>query len=149
MAQVSTPVTPSFVVGTRFCYRPKKGVFNPIDYRIPRGFKVGFSQTSLVIHVRFVARVAADNHRSVYEFSLGRATGPNCRGSASVSATTITPIHAGQHVVLQDNESPCPGRYEGLVTYQPNGGPGNDTLNWDAPIRDHSTIVGRSTFVVR
>ena len=52
MAQVSTPVTPSFVVGTRFCYRPKKGVFNPIDYpcdhRIPRGLG-RVSQTSLVI----------------------------------------------------------------------------------------------------
>ncbi|HWE11950.1 MAG TPA: sigma factor [Solirubrobacteraceae bacterium] len=35
------------------------------------------------------------------------------------------------------------------ITYQLNGGPGRDTLFWADPIRDHSTIVGRFTFVVR
>jgi hypothetical protein len=156
-AQVSTTVTPSFVIGTRFCYRPEKGLFNPIDYPcehgIPPGFKLGLTgQRTVVIHLNFVARLAADNHHSVYEFSLGRASGRTCSGSAlggGVAATTMVPIRAGQHVVLQDFEPPCPGTYEGLVTYQPNGGPGNDTLFWRAPIHDGSTLVGRFSFVVR
>ncbi|MGI8559665.1 MAG: hypothetical protein ACR2ND_15415 [Solirubrobacteraceae bacterium] len=154
-AQVATSVTPSFVVGTRFCYRPEKGVFNPIDIpcdrQVPAGYKIGMSgQRTLLVHLSFVAPLAADNHHSVYEWSLGRATGPTCSGSGGgVSATTMVPIRAGEHVVLQDNEQPCPGTYEGLVTYQPNGYPGHDSLYWRSPIHDHSTIVGRFTFVLR
>ena len=147
-------MTPSFVIGTRFCYRPHKGVFNPIDYPCehgtPPGFKPGASgQRTLVIHLSFVARLAADNQHSVYEWSLGRANGPNCFGSGSGMSATTAPIPAGQHVILQEKQQPCPGTYKGLVTYQPNGYPGHDTLYWAAPIRDHSTIVGRFTFVVR
>lgn len=154
-AQVSTTVTPSFVIGTRFCYRPTKHVFVPIVYpcerSIPPGDKVGQAgQRTLLIHLNFVARLAADNHHSVYEFSLGRASGPQCSVSGGgVAATTMVPIRAGQHVVVQDNEAPCPGTYDGLVTYQPNGGPGRDSLYWKSPIHDHSIIVGRFTFVVR
>jgi len=154
-AQLATTVTPSFTTATRFCYRPQKGVFLPnkvpCDHAIPPGYKVGMSgQRTLLIHLSFVAPFAADNHRSVYEFSLGRASGPSCPGSGGgVSATTMLPIRAGQHVVLQDNQQPCAGTYQGLITYQPNGGPGNDTLYWASAIHDHSTLVGRFTFVVR
>jgi hypothetical protein len=153
--QVRAAVTPSFVVGTRFCYRPQRHVFNPIDvpceHGVPPGFRPGLNgQRTLLIHLRFVARLAADNHHSVYEWSLGRASGPACSGSGGgVSATTMVPIRADRRVVLQDNEQPCPGAYEGVITYQPNGYPGRDTVFWASPIRDGSTIVGRFRFVVR
>ena len=154
-AQVSATVTPSYVIGSRFCYRPHKGVLNtvdiPCDHGIPRGYKIGMNgQRTMVIHLSFLARVAATNVHSVYEWSLGRASGPHCQGSGGgVSATTMVPIRAGQHVVLEDNEAPCRGTYLGLVTYQPNGGPGSDTVDWQAPIRDGSILVGRFRFVVR
>ena len=154
-AQVRSTVTPSFAITNRVCYRPKKGVNIPFDIpcqaRIPTGYKVGYTQPTLLIDMRFIARLAADNHHSVYEWSLGRVSGPDCRAGGlggGVAATTMTPIRAGQHVALQDNESPCPGTYKGVVTYQPDGAPGHDTLIWDAPIHDHSILVGRFSFVV-
>ncbi|MGO9972452.1 MAG: hypothetical protein ACLP01_06515 [Solirubrobacteraceae bacterium] len=155
-AEVRATVTPSFVIGTRFCYRPKEDVFIPIvdpcAHGIPPGYKLGQTgPRTLLIRLSFFARLTADDHHSVYEFSLGRASGPSCSSGpigGGVAATTMVPIRAGQHVILQDNESPCPATYQGLVTYQPNGGPGNDTLYWQSPIHDHS-IVGRFTFVVK
>jgi hypothetical protein len=105
---------------------------------------------SLLINITFTAPLAATNQHSVYEWSLGRSAGPSCAvGGGDTSATTMTPIRAGQHVMLQDTESPCPGTYNGLVTYQPNGWPGHDTLFWRAPIHDGSVLVGRFTFLVR
>jgi hypothetical protein len=152
-AQVRSTVIPSFAITNRVCYRPKKGVNIPFDIpcqdRIPAGYKVGYTQPTLLIDMRFIARLAADNHHSVYEWSVGRVSGPTCRGGGGgVAATTMTAIRAGQHVALQDNDSPCSGTYKGIVTYQPSGAPGRDTLIWDAPIHDHSVLVGRFSFVV-
>ena len=60
----------------------------------------------------------------------------------------MLPIRAGQRVTIQDSQEVCPGTYTGLVTYQPNGGPGRDTLNSTSPIRDHSILVGRFRYVL-
>lgn len=153
-AQVRTTVRPSFAIGKRLCYRPEKGDPNQFwiicNHGIPRGYRrAAPGPRTLLIDLRFTARVAANNRHSVYEFSLGRATGPKCQGPANVSGTTMNRIHVSEHVVIQDFESPCPGTYRGLITYQPNGGPGRDALNWERPIRDHSKLVGRFRFVVR
>ena len=51
---------------------------------------------SLLITVTFRARVAADNHHQVYEFSVGRVSGPGCaNGGGGVSSTSMIPIHDG------------------------------------------------------
>jgi hypothetical protein len=60
----------------------------------------------------------------------------------------MLPIRAGQRVTIQDDQEVCPGTYTGLLTYQPNGGPGRDTLDWSSPIRDHSIPVGRFRYVL-
>ena len=61
----------------------------------------------------------------------------------------MLPIRAGQRVMIQDTQEVCPGTYTGLVTYQPNGWPGHDTLDFACPIHDHSILVGRFKFVLR
>jgi hypothetical protein len=63
--------------------------------------------------------------------------------ASSSSATTTVPIRAGQRVVLQQFESRCRGSYSGLVTFQPDGWPGHDTLSPIGSIRDGSLLVGR------
>jgi len=82
---------------------------------VPPGYRAGPSgPPTLLISVTFTARVAADNHHQVYEFSLGRANGPGCAsGGGGVSGTSMIPIRVGQLVRLQDQESPCSGSYEG------------------------------------
>jgi hypothetical protein len=105
---------------------------------------------TLLITVTFNARVAADNHHQVYEFSVGRVSGPGCAsGGGGVSGTSMIPIHHGQLVRFQDQESPCLGTYQGVITYQPDGGDGRDTLLWDTPIHDGSVLVGRFGFTLR
>lgn len=152
-SQVAAPLTVHHYVANRFCYRSEKHVLIPpeipCDHGVPRGYTIGNTNRSLLIDISFTAPLAATNQHSVYEWSLGLARSPSCAVGGGMSATTMSPIRAGQHVVLQNYESPCPGTYNGLVTYQPNGWPGHDTLGWQAPIRDHSTVVGRFTFVVR
>lgn len=59
----------------------------------------------------------------------------------------MIPIRVGQLVRFQDQEYPCSGTFEGVITYQPDGGDGRDTLLWDSPIRDGSVLVGRFHFV--
>jgi hypothetical protein len=65
----------------------------------------------------------------------------------------MSPIHAGQHVVLQTFASRCRGHYKGLVTYQPNGWPGHDSLPLTGTssniARDGSVVVGRFSVTVR
>ncbi len=61
----------------------------------------------------------------------------------------MLPIRAGQRVTIQDDQEVCPGTYTGLVTYQPNGGPGQDNLGPSRPIRDHSILVGRFKYVLK
>ena len=143
------------VVTARICYKPTAPPGSndrPCGHRIPRGYRLqeGPAQRTLLISLQFIAPLAADNHQRVYEWSLGRASGPHCAvGGGGVSATTMTPIRKGAHVLLQDQESPCPGTYTGLITWTPDGHPGNDRLTWDTPIRDGSLLVGRFRFTVR
>ncbi len=76
--------------------------------------------------MRFVARLAADKRTaSTNKHSNVPADRIAASEGGGVATTTMTPIRPGQHVVLQDNEYPCPG------TYQPNGAPGRDTLLLD------------------
>lgn len=103
----------------------------------------------LLIDIGFTGRLAATNGHSGYKWSLtGSPDDPACPGGGGgVDATTMTPIRAGQRVVVQTYESTC--AYTGLVTYQPNGWPGRDTLHAGAPIRDGSVLVGRFSVTVR
>ena len=78
--------------------------------------------------------------------SLANAT---ASGGGGVSGTSMIPIRVGQLVRFQDQESPCLGTYQGVITYQPDGGDGRDTLSWDTPIHDGSVLVGRLRFTVR
>lgn len=139
----------------RYCYKPVRstGFLIPCDHGIPHGYQPASwaSRSRALVDISFTARLAADDHHSVYEWSLGRSSGPaSCTlNTYGTSATTMSPIRAGQHVTLQDDWEVCRGTYTGLVTYQPNGYPGRDTLDWSHPIHDHSTIVGRFTYVVR
>jgi len=105
----------------------------------------------VLVDIAFTARLAATNVHTVYEWSVGQSSGPaNCTvNTGGFAATTMTPIRAGQHVVLQTFEGPCRGTYTGVISYQPNGGPGRDTLLFDKPIHDGSTLVGRFSFIVR
>jgi hypothetical protein len=155
-AQVAAPMTIHKFTAKHYCYKPLAfGSFQiPCDHGIPHGYKPdtpGASPSIALVDISFTARLAADNHRSVYEFSYGRATGPaNCTlNTGGTSATTMLPIQAGQRVTIQDDQEVCPGTYTGVVTYQPNGGPGRDTLNWSWPVRDHSILVGRFSYVLR
>jgi hypothetical protein len=52
-------------------------------------------------------------------------------------------------VVIQTFTGSCAARYTGLVTYQPNGWPGHDTLSAAVPIHDGSVLVGRFSFDVK
>jgi hypothetical protein len=61
----------------------------------------------------------------------------------------MTPIHKGQHVLIQDQEYRCPGVYRGLITWTPTRHPGNDRLFWKDPITDGSLIVDRFQMDVR
>ena len=153
-AQVAAPVSVvTFPPGKRICYRTYHEETIPCDLCIPRGYKLAVSGLGgqRLVEISFTARLAATNQHSVYEWAL---SGQNCSGTGSgTSATTMTPIRAGQHVVLRTTVAPCRGRYTGLVTYQPNGWPGHDTLSaphdfTSQPI-DGSTVVGRFSFVVR
>jgi hypothetical protein len=155
-AQVAAPMTVRTFTAKHYCYKPLAfGSFEiPCDHGIPHGYKPasqGASPHIVLVDISFTARLAADNHRSVYEFSYGRATGPaNCTiNTGGTDATTMLPIRAGQRVTIQDDQELCPGTYTGLVTYQPNGGPGRDTLSSSSPIRDHSILVGRFRYVLR
>ena len=69
--------------------------------------------------------------------------------TGGTSGTTMLPIRAGQRLTLQDTQEVCPGTYEGVISYQPNGGPGQDTLSWGSPISDGSVLVGRFRYVIR
>ena len=151
-AQVAAPVSVvTFPPATRLCYRAYPAQTIPCDHGVPHGYKLARSglRGQVLVQIRFTARLAASNQHSVYEWAI---TGQNCSGTGGgTSATTMTPIRAGQRVVLQTTVAPCRGRYTGLVTYQPNGWPGHDTLGApkdfsDAPV-DGSTVVGRFTFV--
>jgi hypothetical protein len=61
----------------------------------------------------------------------------------------MIPIHVGQLVRFQDEEQPCLGTYEGVITYQADGGDGRDTLSWEGPIHDGSVLVGRFQLTLR
>ena len=155
-AQVAAPMTIRTFTAKRYCYkRLAFGSFEiACDHGIPHGYKPdtpGASPSIALVDISFTARLAADNHRSVYEFSYARAAGPaNCTlNTGGTSATTMLPIRAGQRVTIQDTQEVCPGTYTGLVTYQPNGGPGRDTLDSSRPIQDHSILVGRFRYVLR
>ncbi len=155
-AEFAAPMTVRTFTAKHYCYKPLAfGSFQiPCDHGIPLGYKPASPEPSpaiALVDISFTARLAADNHHSVYEFSYGRASGPaNCTlNTGGTSATTMLPIRAGQRVTIQDHQEVCPGTYIGLVTYQPNGGPGRDTLNSSTPIRDHSIIVGRFKYVLR
>lgn len=153
-SEVATPVIARVLRAKQYCYQPATELTIPCDHGVPRGYKRGVSGVNppeLLIQVTFTARLAATNGHSVYEWSLSETPDdPNCSGAGGgLSATTMTPIRAGQRVVLQSFGSACAARYTGLVTYQPNGWPGHDTLSAGAPIRDGSVLVGRFSFVVR
>ena len=155
-AQVAAPMTIRKITAKRYCYKPLTfGSFEiACDHGVPHGYKPASpaeSPSIALVNISFTARLAADNHHSVYEFSYARASGPaNCTlNTGGTSATTMLPIRAGQRVTIQDTQEVCPGTYTGLVTYQPNGGPGRDTLDSSRPIRDHSIIVGRFRYVLR
>ena len=155
-AQVATPMSVRTYTAKRYCIKPLAfGSYEiPCDHGVPHGYQPappGESPRIALVDISFTARLAADNHHSVYEFSYGRASGPaNCTlNTGGTDATTMLPIHAGQRVTIQDEEEVCPGTYTGLVTYQPNGGPGQDTLDSSSPIRDHSILVGRFKYVLR
>ena len=154
-AQVAAPMTVRTITAKRYCYKPVRGpaFLIPCDLSIPRGYKPAAwaSGARALVDISFTARLAADNHHTVYEYSFGRASGPaNCTlNTGGTDATTMLPIRAGKRVTIQDDQEVCPGTYTGLVTYQPNGGPGQDTLDWSRPIRDHSILVGRFTYVLR
>ena len=152
-SQVAAPVTARAIVARQYCYRPATQHDIACDHGVPRGYKRGASGVhppELLIDIGFTARLAATNGHSVYEWSLTESPNdPNCPGGGGgTDATTMTPIRAGQHVVQQTFASTCPGTYTGLVTYQPNGWPGRDTLHAGAPIRDGSVLVGRFSFTV-
>lgn len=151
-AQVSAPMTVRILTAHRYCY--STSLLIPCDHTIPHGYKPaapGASPRIALVDITFTARLAADNHRSVYELSYGRASGPaSCTlNTGGTSGTTMHPIAAGQRVTIQDYQEVCPGTYTGLVTYQSNGGPGRDTLDSSGPIHDHSILVGRFEYVLR
>lgn len=153
-AQVAAPVSVvTFPPAKRLCHRTYPGQTIPCDNGVPRGYKVAFGGLGgqRLVLISFTARLAATNQHSVYEWAL---SGQNCSGTGGgTSATTMTPVHAGQHIVLRTAVARCGGRYTGLLTYQPNGWPGHDTLgasqDFGAAPRDGSTVVGRFSFVVR
>lgn len=152
-AQVATTVTGRAILSKYYCF-PRHtrtpGLTVPCDGRVPHGDGRGSGESDgMLTNISFTARLAATNFHSVYEFSTADPNDPRCPiNGGGTDGTTMTPIRAGQHVVIQDFENGCPGRYTGLVTYQPNGYPGRDTLSAPGPIRDGSTLVGRFSFVV-
>jgi hypothetical protein len=153
-SQVAAPVHARVFKAKQYCFRPSSStVVIPCDRGVPRGYKRGASGVNppeYLIHISFTARLAATNAHSVYEWSVDESSdNPNCSGGGGeTDATTMTPIRAGEHVVVQTFASTCPGTYTGLVTYQPNGWPGHDTLSAGFAIRDGSLLVGRFTVTV-
>lgn len=154
-AQVAAPIAIRKFTAKHYCYkRLAFGGFEvPCDHGIPHGYKPApwVSRSLALVDISFTARLAADNHHSVYEFSYARSSGPaNCTlNTGGTDGTTMVPIQAGQRVTIQDDQEVCPGTYEGVITYQPNGGPGQDTLHSGSPIRDGSVLVGRFSYVIR
>lgn len=154
-AEAQTPLDVHFAVTRRICYLPNHNAFTqdliPCPHAIPPGYRLGQSgPRTLLITVTLTARVAADNHHQVYEFSVGRVSGHGCAGGGGgVSGTSMIPIHVGQLVRFQDEERPCLGTYEGVITYQADGGDGRDTLSWDGAIHDGSVLVGRFRLTLR
>ncbi len=165
-AHVTAPVSVRVIRTTRLCYRVSgrvpapyphvvatdyAGLDIPCGQRAPKGYGIlGESDPQTVValvNITFKARVAANNRHSVYEFSDG-ASGPTSCGAGRESATTGRPIRAGQTVMIQDAVM-CPGNYGGIISYQPHGAPGRDTLNWGWPVHDGSIIVGRYSYTVR
>jgi len=156
-AQVAAPVSVvTFPPTRRLCYRTYPEQTIPCDHGIPSGYKLAYTNPSreVLVMISFTARLAATNQHSVYEWAVSfNPDNPNCPGAGGgMSATTMTPIRAGQHIVLRTAAAPCRGRYTGLVSYQPNGWPGHDTLgarsDFTAAPRDGSTVVGRFSFIV-
>jgi hypothetical protein len=155
-AQVAAPMTVRTYAAKRYCYKPLAfGAFQiQCDERIPPGYRPdtpGASPSIALVDISFTARLAADNRHSVYEFSYGRVSGPTscAANTGGTDATTMLPVRAGQRVTIQDDRELCPGAYAGLVTYQPDGGPGDDTLDFSRPIGDGSILVGRFRYVLR
>jgi hypothetical protein len=152
--QARATVSVQAIVARKICYTrqaPPSSNLRACDHGIPPGYhlETGEPSPTLLTSLRFTAPLAADNHHSVYEYSVGHAHGPHCSTGGGFSATTMRPIRKGQHVLLQDQDSPCPGTYTGLITYTPHGHPGNDRVYWDAPIHDGSLVVDRFRFIVR
>lgn len=154
-AQVRAPIAVRVLTAKHYCYkRLAFGGFEiPCDHGTPRGYKPApwVSRSLALADISFTARLAADDHHSVYEFSYARSSGPaSCTlNTGGTDGTTMLPIRAGQRVTIQDDQEVCPGTYGGVISYQPNGGPGQDTLSWGRPIRDGSVLVGRFSYVIR
>lgn len=153
-AQVRAPITVRVFTAKRYCYKRLSGGFvTPCDHGTPPGYKPArwMSRSIALVDISFTARLAADNHHSVYEYYYGRSSGPrNCPlNTGGTSGTTMVPIRAGQRLTIQDDQEVCPGRFTGVVTYQPDGGPGNDTLGNPNHIFDHSILVGRFSYTLR
>ncbi len=152
-SSVRAPISIHIITATRYCYGVKSHVEVPCEHLIPSGDKVFRSGPGphALVNISYKARLAATNDHSVYEYSYGRVSGPaNCTlNTGGTSGTSMNRIHVGQIVTLQDDSFVCPGTWQGVITYQPNGGPGQDTLDFESPIRDGSVLVGRFTFVIR
>ncbi|MGH2857793.1 MAG: hypothetical protein ACRDMJ_09940 [Solirubrobacteraceae bacterium] len=154
-AQATSPMSVRTLTAKRYCYKVQRfGSFQiPCDHGTPPGYKPdtpGAAPRIALVDISFTARVAADNHHSVYEFSYGRVSGPaSCTlNTGGTSGTTMVPIRAGRRITIQDTNEVCPGTYAGLVTYQPDGGPGQDTLDFSASVHDHSILVCRFSYVL-
>ncbi len=156
-SSVRAPITVRVLKAKRYCYkRLAFGGFDiPCDRGIPHGYKPApwMSRSLALVDISFTARLPANNHHSVYEFTYARVSGPsNCTlNTGGASGTTMAPIRAGQRVTIQDDSEVCPGTFAGLITYQPNGGPGQDTLGPGRPERrigDGSVLVGRFSYVI-
>jgi hypothetical protein len=153
-AQVAAPMAVRMFTAKRCCYKPLAfGSFEiPCDHGVPHGYKPaspGASPSMALVDISFTARLAADNHHSVYESSYGRASGPaNCTLNTGVtSATTMLPIRAGQRVTIQDEQEVCPGTYTGLVTYQPTADPaGIPSTRLARSETARSSLAGSDTF---
>ena len=154
-SSVRAPITVRVIKAHRYCNKPLAfgGFEIPCDHGIPHGYKPApwMSRSLALVDISFTAQLAADNHHSVYEYSYARSSGPaSCTlNTGGTAGTTMVPIRAGQRVTIQDDQEVCPGTFGGVITYQPNGGPGQDTLNYGRPIRDGSVLVGRFSYVIR
>jgi hypothetical protein len=119
-------------------------IWAPCTSNTPRSYRRVSGRDQILLDISFTAGVAATNEHSVFEWAMTASLDASCPDNASSSsATTTVPIRAGQRVVLQQFESRCRGSYSGLVTFQPDGWPGHDTLSPIGSIRDGSLLVGR------